>query len=163
MGSTRSVRGSGEADLNRRVDGQLVQATSRHEVLSTLCTADYLEKDGDSGWNERGVVDEEVGAVEVEDHVDGLVYTTLHRATRLINQSRSATRANPSEEHIITYRGLRSKGMKIDFIQQVLRSLLGSCRFDRGSSIVAQDGRVDATLETDITERRVGADPVVVN
>ena len=83
MRSTRSVRCSGEADLDRRVDGQLVQATSRHEVLSTLCTADDLEKDGDSGGNERGVVDEEVGAIEVEDHVDGLVYTTLHRATRL--------------------------------------------------------------------------------
>ena len=122
-----------------------------------------LKQDRDRGRDEAGVVDEEVGAIEVEDHVDGLVYTTLHRATRLVNRSRSATRANRSQEHTITYRGLRSKGMEIDFIQQILRSLLGSCRFDWGSSIVAQDGRVDATLEADITERRGGADPVVVN
>ena len=87
------VRASGgaararEANLDRRVERELVDAAARQEALRRLCAAQDLEQDRDRGRNEGGVVDEEVRPVEAEVHRDGPVDTAWDRFARLDSES----------------------------------------------------------------------------
>ena len=83
MGSAGRVGRSREGELNGLVDRQRVDASRWQEVLGGLRTAQNLKEDGD-GWRGEGrVVDEEVRAVKVEDHIDGHISTALCSPARL--------------------------------------------------------------------------------
>ena len=74
---------SGDRELDGRVPRKTVHAARRKEVPCVLSTAQNLKEDGDSGRRERRVVDEEVGAVKVESHVDSHIDTALSSDARL--------------------------------------------------------------------------------
>ena len=83
VGRARGVGRGGEGDLDGLVDRECVDASGGQEVLGSLRAAQNLKEDGDSGRRERRVVDEEVGAVKVESHVDSHIDTALSSDARL--------------------------------------------------------------------------------
>ena len=83
VGASGGAARAREADLDRRVKRELVDAAARQEALRRLGAAQDLEQDRDRGRNEGGVVDEKVRPVEAEVHRDGLVDTAWDRLAGL--------------------------------------------------------------------------------
>ena len=129
-----------------------------------LATQD-LKEDGDGRRSKGGIVDEEVRAVEVEGHVEsqvdaaGLWPAGLDDEAVLVH----GIEQFPEMRWLITYRPPRDEGVKVSFLKQVLRRLLRRHRFDQVGTVIAQDGRVDTTSETEGTKIWVGPNPVIVN
>ena len=83
MGGSGGVGRGGEGELDGGVDGELVDTSGRQEVLGGLCAAQDLEENWHGGRGEGRIVDREVGAVEVEEEVDGLVDASRSGVARL--------------------------------------------------------------------------------
>lgn len=71
----RVRRGDGERDLDRRVGREREETAAGEEVGRGGGAAKDLEEDRDRGGHEGDVVDEEVGAIEVEVQVQRVVDT----------------------------------------------------------------------------------------
>ena len=70
---------------------ELVDTSRWHKALSALRPAQDLEQDRHVGRHEGGVIDEKGRAIEVEDHVDGLVDPARLFSARLCHKQQQVT------------------------------------------------------------------------
>ena len=142
MGLAGSGSNHGERELNGGVRGEGVDAAVGHELSCSEGAAHDLEEDGHAGRGVGSIVDEEVGAVEVEVEVDRDVDTAGNS---------------------LTGRGEVLEGDEVGLGEDSRAGALGGRGLNLGGAVVAEDGRVDAAIEGERADVGEGADPVVVD